>query len=199
MARIGISINEVLRDFIGHFVYTYNKYVGELNLKENDVTNFNLIEFFPFKSITELNKFLYTEASVEVFGHADQLHNNLFTLFNYFLMDIQDDGEHEIVIISREVDKSIPATLFFLAKTTCKATNIIFVKDAKEKWDHCDILITANPIALENKPINKIGVKVEASYNKESIADFTIPSILDFINNESLRNEILNTKIIICE
>jgi cytidylate kinase len=46
--KIGISINEVLRDFIGQLAYTYDKYIGETDVTEGDVTNFNLIEFFKF-------------------------------------------------------------------------------------------------------------------------------------------------------
>jgi hypothetical protein len=57
--KIGISINEVLRDFIGQLTYTYNKYIEETNIKENDVTSFNLIDFFKFNNVDELNKFLY--------------------------------------------------------------------------------------------------------------------------------------------
>jgi hypothetical protein len=35
--KIGISINEVLRDYIGQI--TYDKYIAD-NIKEGDVTNF---------------------------------------------------------------------------------------------------------------------------------------------------------------
>ena len=58
-----------------------------------------------------------------------------------------------------------------------------------------DVLITANPQTLENKPNGKISVKVNASYNKNTPSDYEIDSILDFINNEELREKILNTKI----
>ena len=49
--KIGISINEVLRDFIGQFAYTYDKYVAETKLTVKDVTSFDLIEFFKFENI----------------------------------------------------------------------------------------------------------------------------------------------------
>ena len=41
--KIGSSINEVLRDFIGQFAYTYDKYVTETKLTVKDVTSFDLI------------------------------------------------------------------------------------------------------------------------------------------------------------
>jgi hypothetical protein len=64
--KIGISINEVLRDYIGQITYTYDKYIADSNIKEGDVTNFNLLEFLNLK-ILKLNMFLYTEASLEIF------------------------------------------------------------------------------------------------------------------------------------
>lgn len=194
--KIGITINEVLRDFISQLAYTYEKYIAPLNIKENDVTNFNLIEFFKFENIDQLNKFMYMEAPLEIFGHADQLSDGLINQFNNFIMDMKDDGEHQLELVSREVDKSIPSTFFFLSKTNCRITNLRFVGTYEEKWDGVDVLITANPKTLESKPSGKISVKVKASYNKDIPADFEIDSILDFIKDKELRNKILSTKII---
>ena len=193
--KIGITLNEVLRDFIGQLAYTYDKYVEESGVTENDITHFNLIEFFKFDDINKFNTFLYLEAPLEIFGHADQMSDGLMNRFNTFLMDIKDDGEHEIEIVSREIDKSIPSTYFFLSKTSCRIDKIRFVQDYASKWDGLDVLITANPQALEAKPSGKISVKVNTTYNKNVAADFEIDSILDFIKNEDLRNKILNTKI----
>ena len=195
MARIGITLNEVLRDYVGQLAYTYDKYVGENGVTEEDITNFNLIEFFKFEDINKFNTFLYLEAPLEIFGHADQMSDGLMNRFNTFLMDIKDDEEHEIEIVSREIDKSIPSTYFFLSKTSCRIDKIRFVSDYASKWDGLDVLITANPQALEAKPSGKISVKVNTTYNKDVVADFEIDSILDFIKNEDLRTKILNTKI----
>lgn len=195
MAKIGITLNEVLRDFIGQFAYTYKKYIGEINIKEADVKSFDLLEYFKFDTVNDLNKFLYLEAPLEVFGHADQLHDGIMNQFNHFYMDIKDLTDHQIEIVSREVDKSIPSTFFFLSKLGCKAENIRFVTKPEDKWDGIDVLITANPIALNSKPPGKISVKVKASYNQDVKADFEIDSLMDFIKDETLRDRILNTKI----
>jgi len=193
--KIGITINEVLRDFIGQFAYTYNKYIEEIDITNDDVTSFNLIEHFKFDDINKLNRFLYLEAPLEIFGHADQMSDGLMNHFNNFLTDIEDEGEHEIILISREVEKSIPSTFFFLSKTGCRIKKIKFVLNYDEKWDDIDVLVTANPQTLELKPSGKISIKVKSSYNKDVVSDYEIDSILDFINNEELRNRILNTKI----
>lgn len=193
--KIAISINEVLRSYIEQLVYTYNKYIAPSDLTVDDVTNFNLIEFFKFEDINRLNSFLYLEAPLEIFGHADQMSDGLMNQFNHFLMEIKDDEEHEIELVSREVDKSIPSTFFFLSKTSCKADKLRFVKHNDEEWGDADVLITANPLSLENKPTGKISVKVKASYNKDASADYEIESILDFIKDAELREKILSTKI----
>lgn len=192
--KLNISLNEVLRDFIGQFTYTYNKYIETTSIKEDDVTNFDLIKFFNFPSTLELNRFLYLEAPLEIFGHADQTSDGLMNHFNYFLQEMKDE-DHSVQIVSREVDKSIPSTYFFLSKTGCRADKINFVDDARKEWINGDILITANPDALAAKPSGKISVKIKASYNKDVAADFELDSILDFIKDESIRNKILNTKI----
>ncbi len=147
------------------------------------------------ESVDEMNKFIYDEAALEIFGHADQTDNNLMNKFNMFHMDIKDDEEHEIEIVSREVNKSIPSTLFFLSKLSCRAEKIRFVKNYNEYWDNIDVLITANPIALESKPEGKLSIKINTSYNKDSKSDFELDSIIEFMTDEDLREKILNTKI----
>lgn len=194
--RIGISINEVLRDFIGQFIYTYDKYITKIDTKESDVTSFDLIKHFPFNSVNELNKFIYMEGALEICGHADQLSDGLINHFNNFLMTMKDGEEHKIELVSKEADKSIPSTFFFLSKTGCRAENIRFVTNSVNEWDGLDILITANPDALKNKPNGKISVKIKSYYNEDAKADFELGSLLEFIKDESIRNNILNTKII---
>ena len=201
--KIAISINEVLRDFIGQFIYTYEKYIvpeiEEKGKKYSEVeiehvTSLNLMDHFEFETINKLNTFLYKEAPLEIFGHADLMSDGLMIHFNRFLSDIKDDEEHEIELVSREVDKSIPSTYFFLSKTACLIDKIRFVKNNEDEWGDADVLITANSFALSNKANGKISVKVKSQYNKNVKGDYEIDSLLDFINDEGFRNKILNTK-----
>ena len=83
--KIGIELNEVLRNYIGQLAYTYEKYIGDLDITEDDVTNFNLIEFFKFENIDKLNSFIYLEAPLEIFGHAGQMSDGLMNHFNAFI------------------------------------------------------------------------------------------------------------------
>jgi 5'(3')-deoxyribonucleotidase len=191
--KISISINEVLRDFINQFAYTYDKYIAETDVTHTDVTNLNLIEFFKFEDINRLNTFLYLEAPLEIFGHADQMSDGLMNNFNNFIMEIKDDEEHSVELVSREIDKSIPSTFFFLSKTGCKINDIRFVTHHEDEWGDNDVLVTANPHALDAKPNGKISVKVRTPYNTDSPADYEIDTLLDFINDSELRTRILTT------
>ena len=189
--KIGISLNEVLRSHIEQFHYVYEKYKGEVEFDFMDVDSFDLTKHYDFSDISELNDFLYRQCSLEVFGHADQMKKNIFIKLNNFIMDIEDEGEHEIYIISREFNVSIPATLFFLSKMLCKARNIHFVQEYEEKWEGMDVLITANPITLAAKPENKIAIKIKAPYNENSYGDYTVEDVEDILDAEEL-NKILN-------
>lgn len=218
--RIGIDINDVIRDFLGQLEYTYNKYivekqeyesVGELkvinhdelretddryvNIDKNPVKTFNLIEYFPFESVEQLNKFMYQEAALEIFGHADELHKNIINQLNLFIMDMKDLYGHEIILISREVMTAIPSTLFFLSKTSCKCETIKFVKTYEDQWKDVDILITANPSVLNTRPGDKISVKVKTSYNENVNADYEIKTLFEFMLDDSLRQKIITTKL----
>ena len=192
MARIGITLNEVLRDFLGQLEYTYEKYIGPIELNEDSVKSLDLLDYFEFEDKHQLNKFLYQEASLEIFGHADQIEDNIMNDFNQFIMDIEDDEEHELELVSREFDKSIPSTYFFLSKLACKIKNVRFVKEYEEFWDGVDILVTANPIALDLKPENKTSVKIESSYNKNSESDFTFDSFRAMLKDEDSHMRIFN-------
>lgn len=166
----------------------YNNLVQE---NEEDIEDFEkLYEIFKFKNKDEMNSFLYFEHPLEVFGHADLTTEYMMVSFNNFLANLDTD-DHEVVIISREANTSIPATFFFLSKTLCKINNIRFVTKYEDKWDNIDVLITANPRALKNKPEGKISVKVETSYNKEIVADYTINKLTDFLESEELQDKIL--------
>lgn len=218
--KIGIDINDVLRDFIGQFEYTYNKYIVDrpetesgselkvinhdelretddryVNTTKNPVKSFNLIEYFPFESVEIMNKFLYQEAALEIFGHADELHQNLINQLNMFIMDMKDLYGHEVILTSREVMTAIPSTLFFLSKTSCKCETIKFVQAYEDQWKDVDILITANPTVLNTRPADKISVKVKTTYNENVNADYEIKTLFEFMLDDSLREKIITTKL----
>lgn len=196
---IGVSLNEVIRDFRGQFEKMYNKYHPqdeETEPKQIDKSKFNLLDNFYFSGGTEeLNKFLYFDSSLEIFGHANELHTNIITHLNQFHNDMEDEG-HTIMLISKELANSKPSTLFFLSKTSCKINTIKFVRKSEDKWKHVDIMITTDPDVLNSKPSDKKSIKITTDYNKNCNSDFTINNLKTILSDKELLNKIINTTTI---
>jgi hypothetical protein len=199
--RIGITIDGVVRDFISKFESVYDKYyLAELEegeeLPKRDINTLNLLEHFEFSGGTEeLNRFLYIDSSLEIFGHAGETKLNSVEHLNQLHNLIEDMG-HTPIVISKELNNSKPATLFFLSKLSAKVNNIVFVKDYHKKWEHVDVLITANPTTLETKPKEKVSIKVINHYNKDCDADYTILDLKEILDDKKILEKILGTETI---
>ena len=100
---------------------------------------------------------------------------------------------NELYIISREYYKSIPATYFFLAKG-CQIPNIKFYKQYEDMWNDMDIIITANPKVLRNKPLDKIGICITKSYNYNTLCDYRYGKLSDFLNDTQVLDTIIDFK-----
>ena len=194
--KIGISIDGVVRDFITKFELVYDKYFPVVEVAERDINTLNLLDHFEFSGgTTELNKFMYVDAALEIFGHAGETKLNSVEHLNQLHNIIEDMG-HTPIVISRELNNSKPSTLFFLSKLSAKINNIIFVREYEKKWEHVDILITANPHILDIKPKGKISIKVINGYNKDNFADFTIVDLKELIDDKKLLEKILGTETV---
>ena len=91
MAVIGITLNEVIRDFLNQLIYTYDKYISESDVVAEDIVSLDLSKYFPMEKDGGIDRFIHDECCLEIFGHADQLKNNILIHFNNFIMDIEDD------------------------------------------------------------------------------------------------------------
>ena len=206
--KIGITIDGVVRDFITKFELVYDKYypvideeTGDNVVIERDIKDLELYKYFKFsgdtpsEEETELNKFMYVDASLEIFGHAGEVKLNSVEYLNQLHNLIEDMG-HTPIIISKELNNSKSATLFFLSKLSCKVNTIKFVRNFKDKWDYVDVLITASPTTLLNKPADKISIKVINTYNKDCNSDYTIVDLKELIEDKNTLSKILNTETI---
>jgi len=197
--RIGITLDGVVRDFITKFESVYDKYYpvdeGE-ETPERKIENLNLLEHFDFSGgTTELNKFLYVDSSLEIFGHAGETKLNSVEHLNQ-LHNLLEDMGHTPIIISKELNNSKPSTLFFLSKLSCKVNTIKFVRNYSDKWDHVDVLITASPDTLLSKPLDKLSIKVINTYNKMCNSDYTIVDLKELLDDKKMLEKILGTETI---
>lgn len=184
--KIGIEINNVLRDTLSKIEQVYEKwYIENPFIEETDfkyeiispVTTLNLTSHLKFPDEDHLYNFLYKEYTMEIFGHAASVEYTGMNDLNDFYLDMRDN--HEISIVSDEIGKSKPATLFFLSKFGCLVENIKFYSEPTKKnmWDSIDILLTANPDLLLNIPEKKVVIKYETSYNQDVITKHQIKNL----------------------
>lgn len=146
----------------------------------SDVTSLDLMSHFKFKDKEELYSFMYEEYTMELFGHAPSSEMTSFNMLNDLYYDLRD--KYELLIISDEIGKSKPASLFFLAKFGCLLEKVVFYSESTKNklWDEVDVLITANPSIIETHPEDKIIVKYKTNYNKQINCSLEISTLSEF-------------------
>ena len=185
--RIGIEVNGVLRDTIGKIKTVYEKFLlkGSEDLDDSEIKTFEykinepvnsleLKKHFSFESDEELYDFLYNEFPMEIFGHSQSSEMLSFNYLNDFYLDFRNDND--IVIISDEIGKTKPATLFFLSKFGCLIESIIFYNDTNKSkiLSEFDLIVTSNPDILIN--YNNC-IKFNTEYNKDINCENSIDSL----------------------
>lgn len=209
MMRIGIDVNGVLRDTIGKFDQLYTKHLiekedddlsnptYEIDMSGNtipilpntekfeykkisEVSSLKMDSHYNFKNSEELFSFMYEEYAMELFGHAPSTEMTTFNMLNEFYLSQRNDNE--IIVVSSEIGKSKPSTLFFLSKFGCLVEKVIFFSEVTKNsmWDQVDVLLTANPSLLLEKPNDKIVVKFTTDYNKQIDSELEISSFSEF-------------------
>lgn len=214
--RIAIEINEVIRDVFTKAGQIYEKFyledredeiTSEFNEEtdewiEDEKVNFkyeldlpvkslDLINHFKFKTNEDLYDFFYVDFPMQIFGHSSSVNVNTFNVLNDLYVKLRD--KNEITLISDEMGKSKPATLFFLSKYGCLVENIKFYSNVTIDtiMDNFDVIITANPNIIQNKNKKPILVKYKTLYNESLISNYEINTIDDI---EPLLNKILNNE-----
>jgi len=187
--RIGIELNGVLRDTLKKIQQEYEKwYLNNPFRDENEeddfkyevlseLTTLNISNHLKFRSEDELYDFLYKEHTMEIFGHAGSVEPSGLVELNEFYLDMRES--HDIIVVSDEIGKSKPASLFFISKFGCLVETVKFYSEStvNSLWDSVDILLTANPKLLLNHPKNKIVIKFNTIYNEDIESDFNISSL----------------------
>ena len=122
--RIGIEVNGVLRNTLKKIQEVYQKWYIDNPMVEqeesskyeiiSDVTTLELKNHMKFETDEEVFNFLYNEYTMEIFGHAGSTEYSSMNDLNELYLELRD--KHDIWILSDEIGKSKPATMFFLSK-----------------------------------------------------------------------------------
>jgi hypothetical protein len=191
--RIGIEMNGVLRDTILKFKQLYEKFlidpqIDEINQEgfeykiSEPIDSLDLMNHFTFSSKEEFYSFMYEEHPMEIFGHSPSVEISTMNTLNEIYYDLRDS--HDLIIVSDEIGKSKPASLFFLSKFGCLLEKVKFYSETtiNSMWDEIDILLTANPNLLLDKPKDKVVIKFETPYNQKIEHEHTIKTLSEFKN-----------------
>jgi hypothetical protein len=187
--KIGIELNGVLRNTLKKIQQEYEKWYLENPFKEEDDFTYEVIselesleisKHLKFRDENELYDFLYKEHTMEIFGHAGSVEISGMMDLNDFYLDVRDN--HDVIIVSDEIGKSKPASLFFISKFGCLVESVRFYSEStiNSLWDSVDILLTANPKLLLNYPENKTVIKFNTVYNSDIKTEHSISSIKEF-------------------
>jgi hypothetical protein len=198
--RIGIDINGVLRDTISKIELVYQKFMIDKTDGIEDEDDFEykiikpfdtteLLNHFTFKNEEQLFSFLYEEFPMEIFGHSPSTEYSTFNDLNNVYLNTRE--EFDLLLVSDEISKSKPATLFFLSKFGSLIEKVKFYSHVTldSMWDEVDVLVTSNPQHLLNHPTNKSVIKYETPYNQHIDVDYTIKTI------KELENKIKNFEV----
>jgi hypothetical protein len=200
--KIGIEVNGVLRDTIDKFKTTYEKFLIDNNLENSEsetpfdykvtepIDSLDLMSHFSFPTKEEMFSFMFEDCPMEIFGHSPSSEMTTFSDLNEIYIKHRD--KIEFTIISDEISKSKPATLFFLSKFSCQFERVIFYNEITKNQilNDFDLIVTSNPDIIINYN-NKV-IKYKTFYNEKINSSKTIEKIkeLDEIitNLENVKN-----------
>jgi hypothetical protein len=186
--RIAIEINGVLRNTLDKIEQTYQKFMIDKTEGIEDeesihreiklpIDSLELLNHFVFENNEELYSFLYEDFPMEIFGHSQSTEYSTFNDLNELYVDLRDN--HELLIVSDEIGRSKPASLFFLSKFGCQLEKVKFYSNLtiNSMWDEIDILLTSNPALLLQHPEDKIVIKYLTGYNKQIDTNYSITTL----------------------
>ena len=194
--KICFTLDDVIRAKTRQFgkILAKSKGLDEDAYADIEIETNNLCQVFGFEDTKEYNEFLYKDYPFEVFAEAPVMERMLDKRFNLWTLDVENkEGCEDIEFMfanPREFNASIGYTCFFLSQIATRIREFYFPKDSSDIWNKCDVLVTADPKLLAEKPEGKKSVKIEAPYNKDSEADLTYESLSKLIEDEEFTEKL---------
>ena len=130
------------------------------------------------------NRFMYEDYLFELNAAAPIMYKGMDLHVNNFLQKYEKSADFTVMSVENRF--SIPPTLFFLSKMSCRFKEYKFVEKATDMWKNVDILITTDPEILKlGAPWGKKIIKLSKPYNKNIIAgSMEVLQIADLIDSK---------------
>jgi hypothetical protein len=131
---------------------------------DGPIEEFALYRNLPISDQQEMMEFV-SDCALEIYGKGDLVTPNAMRELNYIASTVAG-SDYEVVLLSREIARTKPATLFFLSDSGCEVDNIRFTDSYADIWETSHIVMTGNPTILENRPEGKRVIVFDNEYNK---------------------------------
>ena len=200
MLRIGIELNDVVRNINRQYLKYYQKAIDQSFDIDDIDDKKDVLSMLKFSSQNEKDEFIYTEYPYEIFGCADSMEKNLaagMRAWTERLSDIEDDDVRLSFYSLEEGGLTIQATYFFLSKLGTRARKVFFPIKIDEVWEECDVVITANEKLFNNVPEGKKIVLINREKNSKfrDRAQLNYDSLVELMDDNMFFSKITNGKI----
>jgi hypothetical protein len=189
--KIGITLDDVIRAKSKSILKAYNKMHEDFDVNSVELSTNDFKQILNFKDDTSYYKFLYEDYVFEIFAEAEVTEKMVDKKLNlwHIALNNNEDLEEKIDLIlcnPFEFNATIGFTHFFLSKIATRIRETYFPTVSTDIFERCDVLVTADPKLLKNKPSNKICIKIITDYNKDIEADYEYNTFGEFLDDTEI-------------
>lgn len=190
--KIAIDLNDVIRDYSNNFLSIYlNYYNRDFDTEDFEMWTNDMQSLLEFKTERAYQKFVYEDYPFELFCKCGPCTKKLPVELKEWISNLRDIDSEEpfevMFVSSMEYGPSISYTYAFIGNLGCNVREVYLPFDSSTIWDKCDVLVTANPLLLANKPEDKISVKIKTEYNTDSESDYEYNKLNLFLKEDLLK------------
>lgn len=189
--KIGITLDDVIRAKSKSILKAYQKKHEEFEPDSVELSTNDFKTILNFQDDASYYRFLYEDYAFEIFAEAEVTEKMVDKKLNLWHIDLNntEDLEEEIELMlcnPFEFNASIGFTHFFLSKIATRIREAYFPSVSTDIFEKCDVLVTADPKLLSNKPSGKTCIKILTDYNKDIDSDYTYNTFSEFLDDTEI-------------
>jgi len=172
---IGIDIDGTINNFSGAYNTLYKRYFPEDEVFPVDDWFWYMKMNYGGLPDKEKQKW-FKNAKAETFDTAQPYDGAVISVNNIY--DFVKTYGFKLNIVTNQVtEEARTKAKIWLDHYGFKYDDIVFVSAAKDKWKHADIMVDDADKVLGNKPLSKVAIKIEQTWNTATTGDISIPNI----------------------
>ena len=171
--KIGIDIDGTICNFSEGYNNLYKQYFPDKEPAIND----NWFWYQQMDYNGERPQDWFNKTKAEVFGIAQPYPDAVETINNIFDVIVKPRVFNLNIITYQPTEESKQAAKDWINKCGFKFDEIIFVKNAKDKWNYADIMVDDADKVIGSKPLSKVSIKIDQLWNTKTVGDFNLRNI----------------------